>query len=204
MNKRLLLVLPVLPLLSSLPAWIAPPSVPGAGQDAAAGQWVVDPVHSSVVFRIKHANAAWFSGTFGVVEGTITLDPAKPEAGKVELRVPIESIDTRNAQRDTHLKSKDFFNSSENPEITFTSSKIAADGGRLAVTGQLAFAGKSREVTIPVEKVGEGELQGKKLVGYTTTFAVKRSDFGMNWGVADKTLGDEVTLRIDLELNPRP
>ena len=161
--------------------------------------WAVDPVHSSVMFRVKHANAAFFKGMFETIEGKVTIDPADPAAGSVELTIPVASIDSNSEPRDDHLKGPDFFNAKENPTISFRSTKIVADGDSLLVTGELSMAGKQQTITIPVEKTGEGEFRGKR-VGYTTTFAVQRSQFGMTYGVAKNVLGDEVTLMIDLEL----
>jgi polyisoprenoid-binding protein YceI len=191
---KTLLVVPFALALLTLPT-------PPAAAESLRGEhdWNVDSGHSSVVFRVKHANAAWFKGTFDVIEGKVTLDPAKPEAGSVQLTIPVASIDSNDSKRDDHLKAPDFFNAKENPEITFTSTKIAKNGAALAVTGKLAMAGKSKEVTIPVEKVGEGEFYGKR-VGYSSTFTIKRSEFGMTYGVDKNVLGDEVTLMIDLEL----
>ncbi len=187
----------LLPLVVAVAAFApAPAPVPPATGEH---DWTVDPVHSSVVFRVKHAGAAWFKGTFDVINGSVTLDPREPEAGSVTLTIPVASIDTNDAKRDTHLKSGDFFSAAENPEITFTSTSIAKKGDALAVTGELAMAGGKKQITIPVEKTGEGEFHGKR-VGYGTMFTVKRSDFGMTWGVADESLGDEVTLTIDVEL----
>lgn len=190
-----LFLLPV--ALAVLAARPAQPVLPGEHD------WTVDTVHSSVAFRVKHANASFFKGTFDVVTGTITLDPAKPEAGSVQLTIPVESVDTNDKKRDGHLKNADFFNAKENPEITFKSTKIAKNGNALAVTGELAMAGKKKEVTIPVEKVGEGEMMGTKLAGFSSKFTIKRSDFGMTYGVDKNMLGDEVELWIDLELNPK-
>lgn len=194
MMKSLLLVPFALTFLSL-------PSSPAVDAATPRGEhdWVVDAGHSSVVFRVKHANAAWFKGAFDVVNGTITLDPSKPETGSVKLTIPVASIDSNDAKRDEHLKAPDFFNAKENPEITFTSSKIAKKGDAFEVTGKLAMAGKSKDVTIPVEKVGEGEFYGKR-VGFSTTFTIKRSEFGMTYGVDKNVLGDDVTLMIDLEL----
>jgi polyisoprenoid-binding protein YceI len=194
---KMLLLLPVLLSVSAVTAPFAPTSTPRGPND-----WTVDKVHSSVVFKVKHANAAWFKGTFDVVEGSVTLDPAAPESGKVTLRIPVDSVDSNDKTRDEHLRNPDFFNSKENPDITFKSTKIAKDGDKLAVTGELAMAGKKKEVTIPVEKTGEGEMRGTRIVGFSSTFTIKRSDFGMTYGLAQSALGDDITLMIDLELNP--
>ncbi|HEX5053969.1 MAG TPA: YceI family protein [Planctomycetota bacterium] len=161
--------------------------------------WVVDPVHSSVVFRVKHANASWFQGTFDKISGEVSLDPANAAAGKVALTIPVDSIDTNDGKRDAHLAGPDFFNAKENPSIVFTSTKIAKKSDTmLDVTGELAMAGKKKSITLSVEKTGEGEFMGKR-VGWMTTFTIKRSDFGMTYGVDKNVLGDDVTLMIALE-----
>lgn len=189
--KTLLLLLPFSLALIGSPV---PPAGAAVGQQA----WKVDAVHSSVVFKVKHASASWFKGTFDAVDGAMTLDPSKPEAGSVQLTIPVDSVDTNDEKRDAHLEGPDFFNGKENPEITFRSTKIEAQGDTLEVTGELAMAGHTKTITMPVQKVGEGEFHGKR-VGYSTTFVIKRSDFGMTYG-EEKVLGDEVTLMIDLEL----
>jgi polyisoprenoid-binding protein YceI len=191
-------------LLLLLPAALALFTLPGRTDRATAvppgeHDWVVDPVHSSVVFRIKHANASWFQGTFDKVDGQVTLDPSKPEAGSVTLTIPLDSIDTNDKKRDEHVKGPEFFNGKENPSITFASTKIAKKGDtQFEVTGDLQMAGKKKSVAMTVEKTGEGEMMGK-VTGWMTTFTIKRSDFGISYALDKGTLGDEVTLTIALE-----
>jgi polyisoprenoid-binding protein YceI len=119
--------------------------------------WVVDPVHSSVVFRVKHANASWFYGFFTDVKGEIVYDPQKPEAGKVSLEIATESVMTRDPKRDAHLKSPNFFDAKQNPKITFRSTKIAAgkDKDTFQVTGDLQVRGVTKSIELEVEKTGE-------------------------------------------------
>jgi polyisoprenoid-binding protein YceI len=188
-----LLLLPLSFALFALPTAPSAPSAPRGDHD-----WTVDGGHSSVVFRVKHANASWFQGMFDKVDGKVTFDPAKPEATSVQLTIPVDSVDSNDAKRDAHLKNEDFFKSKENPEITFKSTKVAKKGEMLEVTGELAMAGKSKTVTIPVEFTGTGEFYGKR-AGFMTTFTIKRSEFGMTYGVDKNALGDEVTLQIALE-----
>jgi len=183
-----------------LPVLLAPIALPrNAEVPAGEHDWSVDPVHSSVVFKVKHANASWFQGMFDSINGKVSIDPAKPEAGSVSLTIAVDSVDTNDKKRDDHLKGPDFFNGKENPNITFSSSKIAKKGDKFEVTGDLAMAGKSKSITIEVEKTGEGEFFGKR-VGFASTFTIKRSDFGMTYGVDKNALGDEVTLSIALEV----
>ena len=195
---KTLLLLPTLLVAAYLPmanGTDAPEHAAAAGPH----DWTVDGGHSSCVFACKHAGAAWFMGTFDRVAGKVSLDPAAPQKGNVELTIPVEGLDSNNEQRDGHLKSPDFFNAKENPEITFKSTSIQADGKNLSVTGDLSMAGETQSVTIPVEWTGDGEFRGKRR-GYMAVFAVKRSAFGMNYGVAKKVLSDEVRLTISLEL----
>ncbi len=190
-----LLFLPAILVAVSLP--VSEPVV--VTEPLGENDWVVDSGHSGCVFRVKHANASWFLGTFDKVAGKVTIDPSAPEKGSVELTIPTESVDSNDKQRDGHLMSPDFFNGKENPEITFKSTKIKANGKDLEVTGDLMMAGKKNSITINVDYVGEGEFRGTRR-GYMTTFAVKRSDFGMTYGVQKNMLGDEVHLTVSLEL----
>ena len=196
--------IPPMKTLLLLPVALALFTFPGHGDHAAAvppgdNDWAIDPVHSSVVFRVKHANASWFQGTFDSITGQISLDPSKPEAGSVTISIPVDSIDTNDKKRDDHVKGPDFFNSKENPTIAFKSTKIAKKADtQFTVTGDLEMAGKKQSVSLTVEKTGEGEMMGK-VSGWMTTFTVKRSDFGMKYALDKGTLGDEVTLMIGLE-----
>lgn len=185
-----------------LPVLLAAFTVPH-GTDAALPKgdhdWAIDKGHSSVVFRVKHAGISNFYGTFNEISGEVTLDPQAPEKGSVSLSIPVDSVDSRDAKRDEHLKGPDFFNGKENPTIAFVSTKIGKKGDALEVTGDLELAGKKKPVTMVVNKTGEGDFYGPR-VGYEATFTIKRSDFGMDYGVAKNALGDEVTLMVGLEL----
>ncbi len=196
---KTLLLLPVAAIALAFTHDLAGGPLPASARALGEHDWAVDAGHSSVVFRVKHAGASWFQGTFDKIEGTVTFDPAKPETGAVQLTIPVESVDTNDAKRDGHLKAPDFFNAKENPLIVFTSTKFEKKGADLYhVTGKLAMAGKEQEVTIPVEKTGAGEFYGPR-EGWMSTFTIKRSDFGMSYGIAKNSLGDEVTLSIALE-----
>jgi polyisoprenoid-binding protein YceI len=183
------------------PVLFAALTVPSTERPAPAGDhdWVVDTSHSSVVFRVKHAGISNFYGAFDEIRGTVSLDPQAPEKGKVAIEIPVDSVDTRDAKRDEHLKGPDFFNGKENPVIAFTSTKIEKQGEGLAVTGDLELAGKKKSITMMVEKTGEGDFFGPR-IGYEAKFTIVRSEFGMNYGVAKNALGDEVALMIGLEL----
>lgn len=191
---KALFVVPFLLAFFAIPDAAAPTAAVPGDHD-----WVVDPVHSSAMFKIKHAGAANFYAGFDQIAGTVSLDPASPATGKVELTIPIESVHTRNEKRDQHLKGPDFFNGKENPEITFVSTSITGKDGVYDVTGDLEMAGAKQSVTIKVRKTGEGDFYGPRL-GYETSFEVQRSKFGMDYGIAEGVLSDEVTLLVALEL----
>ena len=202
---KTLILLPTVLVAALMPMTLASDNVAADIVNAPASgavetkPWFVDSGHSICVFACKHADAAWFYGTFDRVEGVVSLDPADLGSSSVSLTIPIDSLDSNNKDRDGHLMSPDFFNAKENPEMTFNSTKIVADGNNLTVTGDLSMAGVTRSMTIPVEWTGDGEFRGKRR-GYLAQFSVNRSDFDMNYGVAKKTLGDEVRLTISLEL----
>ncbi len=175
-----------------------------AAPGAAVNAFTVDAVHSSVVFRVKHMNAAYFYGAFKEVEGSFLLDPANPSASSISVTVAADSIDTRNEGRDKHLKSQDFFSAAEHPKITFTGKsfeKTGEENGETAfkVTGDLTMLGKTREIVATVRHTGQGQGRGGKEVGgMETKVTIKRSDFGMDYMVG-KGLGDEVTFIASLE-----
>jgi polyisoprenoid-binding protein YceI len=193
-TMKILLVVPIV-VAMSLAAHTVPPAAPA--EDAT---WVVDPVHSSVVFKIKHANCASFYGLFRDLEGTIT-EATEAEDCKVVLKIDADSIDARHPDRNKHLRSPDFFDVEQFPTIAFTSTKVVAKGAELEVTGDLEMHGEKKSITAVARKTGEGEFQGKR-AGFETTLTIKRTDFGMDYGIADKVLGDEVELMISLECVP--
>jgi polyisoprenoid-binding protein YceI len=165
--------------------------------------WVVDNGHSSVVFKIQHVGATNFYGAFRKISGGFTLDKAKPDASSIEVTIDAASIDTRDEARDKHLRGTDFFDVKQFAEISFKSTKVTPITGDkrgevFEVVGDLEMRGKKQVITVQVVKTGEAEMMGKR-IGYETTFIIKRSDFGLDYGVANKALGDEVTLTVAIE-----
>lgn len=181
----------------------------GAGAAAAAGSagtgpFTIDPVHSSVVFRVKHMNAAYFYGVFKKAEGTFLLDAANPSASVISVSVATDSVDTRNEGRDAHLKRSDFFSVAEHPAITFKSKAVEKVGELngetvFKVTGDFTMLGKTKEITATVRSTGQGPGRGGKEVGgMETMMTINRSDFGMNFMVG-QGLGDEVSFTASFE-----
>jgi polyisoprenoid-binding protein YceI len=185
-----LLLLPV-----ALSAFLVsqPAAVPAlrAGND-----WSIDPVHSSVVLKIKHANVSNFYGLFEKVSGKLSIDPAHPAGGHIEVEIAADSVHSHDAKRDAHLLGPDFFDVKQYPVIKFTSSKLTAKGAdAFEVEGTLELHGKSKTVTATVHKTGEGDFMGPR-VGYEAVFTIKRSDFGMEYGIAKNALSDEVQVTL--------
>lgn len=174
-----------------------------APKAAAAGgnAFKVDGVHSSVIYKISHMGVANFYGRFNKLSGNFTWDGAKPEASTIEVKIDAESIDSNNKGRDTHLKGADFFNTKEFPEIAFTAKSLAKNGTDWALTGDLTLLGKTNSVTAKFIPTGEKDAGGQfgYRAGFEAHFKIKRSDFGMTYGVNNGALGDEVEVIVAIE-----
>ena len=176
----------------------APAPVPAPA--AAPTEFEIDSVHSSAIFRIQHMGVSYFHGRFNSIQGRITADAENPAGSSVELTIAAESVDTANGKRDDHIRSPDFLNASEFPEIRFTSKSVKAAGATtFEVAGELTLHGETKPLTVKVEQTGlaknpRGEGQ---IAGFETTFTVKRSDFGMDQML--DALGDEVRLTVAVE-----
>ena len=175
-----------------------------AGPALAADTLVIDRSHSEAGFQVRHLFSQ-VRGRFGVFEGTIAMDAAKPEASSVVFKIDASSIDTDNTDRDKHLRSPDFFGVASHPTITFKSEKIRATGkDRYAVTGTLTMRGVAKTITLPVSFLGAGkDPWGNERAGFTTSVTLNRKDFGINWNKAldngGVLLGDDVAVTVDLE-----
>lgn len=166
----------------------------------AAETYKVDAAHSAVVFKVKHMNTSNAYGRFNDIAGTFTLDDANPAAMSLDFAVKADSIDTANAKRDGHLKGPDFFNVRQFPTITFKSKAVTKSGSKYLVTGDLTLHGVTKPVEVTVEPTGKGKnpQSGGAIAGIEATFVIKRSDFGMAYGVPD-AVGDEVHIIVSAE-----
>src|SRR5688500_3827443 len=118
----------------------------------------VDAVHSTVIFKCKHANTSWSFGRFNQIDGKIQYDAEKPEASSIELTIPIESIDTAHKDRDAHLRHTDFFSAAEFPNATFKSKSVTKKGDKnMTVVGDLTIKGVTKPLTLDVESTGKIE-----------------------------------------------
>ncbi len=177
---------------------------------AAAATFTIDRTHSSVGFKVKHLMVANVKGTFDDFAGTVVYDPADPQSWQVEATIQAASINTGVAKRDEHLRSGDFFDVAKYPTLTFKSTgvKTGADGAFL-LTGDLTMHGVTKPVTLALEVNGMiKDSRGTTKAGFTATGKLNRSDFGLTWNYALEaggvTVGDEVTLMLEVEANQQP
>lgn len=167
--------------------------------------WNIDAAHSSVEFAVKHLMIATVRGRFGNVAGTVTTNELTG-ASTVAVTIDVASIDTRENQRDAHLRSADFFDAEKHPTITFVGTRtVGALDGNFRLIGELTIRGATREVELEVTSEGRTrDPWGNQRAGYSARTTIHRKDFGLTWnqlleagGVA---VGDEVRISLDLEL----
>jgi len=171
---------------------------------AAADSWTVDPAHSEVAFHVRHLFSQ-VRGGFHDFDGKIVYDREHPERSSVVFTIRATSIDTGVDKRDEHLRSADFFDVANDPEIRFESQRVVAVGpGRLSVTGQLTMHGISRTVVLPVRFLGSAkDPWGQERAGFATSTTLDRKEWGIVWNKAldqgGSLLGDDVEVEINLE-----
>lgn len=165
-----------------------------------ATTFVVDPVHSSIVFSIGHLGISRVHGKFTNPTGTYRLDFDNPSASMIEVSVKAESVNTGNQKRDDHLRSADFFNVEQFPSISFVGrsfEKTGADG--MTVVGDLTLLAETRPVEVHLTFLGEGDTPQGYKSGLEATFTIRRSEFGMTKYLEGNAIGDEVRLTVALE-----
>lgn len=179
------------------------------GQTAApsAIPYKIDPAHSSVDFRVRHLMIATLRGEFAGVEGTVLLDPQNPANSKIQAAIDVATINTRDANRDKHLKAAEFLDAEKYPQITFVSKKIAAAGkDHWKVTGDLTIHGITKETMLDVEGPTPEAKDpfGNVKIGASATTKINRKDFGLGWNVPLEAggvlVGEEVTIHLEIEL----
>ncbi|MGH3926892.1 MAG: YceI family protein [Pseudonocardiaceae bacterium] len=168
--------------------------------------WMIDPTHSHVEFAVKHMMIATVKGRFAEVSGIVTVDETDITRSTIDVSIPAASVDTRMEQRDQHLRSADFFDAANYPEITFRSREIEpGPGGEFRVTGDLTMRGVTRAVVLDVEETGRAQDPwGQERAAYSLRGKVDRTDFGLNWNQAMEAGGvlvsHDVRIAIEVEL----
>lgn len=165
---------------------------------AFAASYSIDPAHTFPRFKIDHLGFSTMMGQFNATKGSLNYDEAKG-TGSVEITIDANSITTAHEKRDKHLRSPDFLNTAEFPEITYKSTKASIKNGKGTVDGNLTMMGVTKPVTLTVTrmKCGEHPFSKKQVCGFDATASIKRSDFGVKYGLP--AIGDEMDLLIELE-----
>jgi polyisoprenoid-binding protein YceI len=166
-----------------------------------SGTYVLDPAHTRVGFVARHAMVTKVRGQFTEFEGSAVVDAADFARSSVSLTIQVASIDTRNEQRDGHLRSNDFLAMEEYPQITFVSTAVVQNGPTdLDVTGDLTIKGVTNSVTIPFEFEGAAtDPFGNARVGFEGSVVINRKDYGVTWNAPLETGGVLVSEKITLE-----
>lgn len=171
---------------------------------AAQEEFILDPSHTSIVWSANHFGFSNPNGKFATVEGMLTLDEAKPENSKVSVTITTGSTLSGVPKLDEHMKTADFFDTAKFPTATFVSNKVDVTGKDTAkVHGDLTLRGVTKPVVLDVKlnKIGEHPMSKKKTVGFSASTVVKRSDFGMAFGIP--AVSDEVKIAIETEANAK-
>lgn len=185
----------------------APTSAPGSPDPAAitGGTYAVDPNHTLVIWTLDHLGISPYTGIFGDVTGSLTLDPGNLAAASVDITIPVSKVTTASAGLTDHLLragkdggEPDFFGP-DPADARFVSTSVVPDGQSAKITGDLTFNGVTRPVTLDAEFYGAGtmpeQMGGKEAIGFRATGSIMRSEFGLGFGVP--VIGDQVDLQIE-------
>ena len=182
-----------------------PATVPSQG--AKAVLWQIDPAHSAALFSVRHLMISNVRGEFTKLTGTALIDPADLTKSKVEVTIEAASINTREPQRDEHLRSADFFDVANHPNITFRSKQIDFRGPEhYIVVGDLTIRGTTKEISLDVDGPTPSvkDPWGNIRAGLTASTKINRKDFGVAFNALTETggvvVGDEVKISIEAEL----
>jgi polyisoprenoid-binding protein YceI len=167
--------------------------------------WKVDKAHSGAEFKVKHMMISNVKGHFSGIDGVLALNEDDVTKSHVEATIDATSITTREAQRDTHLKSADFFDIEKFPTLAFKSTQVKASNGDLMVSGDLTIHGVTRIAVFTVEgpTAPAKDPWGNTRIGLTATTKINRKDFGLTWNAVLETggilIGDDVTITLDVQ-----
>ena len=167
--------------------------------------WQIDPSHSQLEFSIRHMMITTVRGHFDKFSGTVNFNEADPTRSTVTAQIDVASINTRDAKRDGHLRSPDFFDAEHYPTATFKSTKIEKlDKSHGRITGDLSIRGITRPVILDVEFTGMGTMWGRTSAGFSAQTKFNRKDWGLNWNQTLESggllVGEVVTVNVELEL----
>jgi polyisoprenoid-binding protein YceI len=179
--------------------------LPGAAVPALAADFQLDPAHSSIQFQVRHLGISKVRGEFTDFDASFSYEPGKPASWQAEATIQATSIDTQNEQRDTHLRSPDFFDVAEYPTITFKSTGIEMTGENTArLKGNLTIRGVTKPVVLDLETSGTiVDPWGNTRAGFSASGTINRQDFGLTWNKVLETgglvVGNDVGIAIEIE-----
>ncbi|MBA4399111.1 MAG: polyisoprenoid-binding protein [Anaerolinea sp.] len=168
--------------------------------------WKIDSAHSEINFTVRHMMISNVRGRFEAFTGTVEFDQQNPANSSVDVQIEAASVNTREAQRDTHLRSADFFDAETHPYLTFKSKKVeVVDDSHGRITGDLTIHGVTKEVVLDTEFNGMSQSPwGFSSAGFSATTKINRKDWGLGWNMALETGGvlvsDEIKINIEIEI----
>jgi polyisoprenoid-binding protein YceI len=181
-----------------------------APSSAAADTWVIDTAHTEVGFKVRHLAVSWVRGDFSEIDATIEYDGKDLKTLSADVTIGIASLSTGNEKRDEHLRSPDFFDAANHPNMTFKSKKvtnISKDGTSFDLVGDLTIRGTTKTVTLAVTDWVTGVVDpwGNTKTGASAVAKINRTDYGLNWNAVLEAggvvVGEEVTIQLEIELN---
>jgi polyisoprenoid-binding protein YceI len=175
-----------------------PAAIPGTADATRvkAGNYKVDPAHTQVAFSVNHLGFNVYHGLFGDVTGTLMLDPARPDAAKLAIEIPLAKVTTTSGELNAHLQKADFLDTAKYPTATFRSTSVKVSGTDATITGDLTLHGVTKPVTLAARFTGAGDNPMSKTptIGFEAKASIKRSEFGIAAYVP--AVGDTVELNI--------
>ena len=168
--------------------------------------WKIDSAHSEVIFSVRHMMISTVRGRFNTVNGTVEFDEVTPGNSSVNVEIDASSIDTREQQRDDHLRSPDFLDVANYPTITFVSKRVeAVDENHGKIVGDLTIHGVTKEVVLETEYAGQAKSPwGTTSAGFSAKTKINRKDFGLGWNATLETggvlVGEEIKVDIEMEI----
>lgn len=170
--------------------------------DLTAGTWAIDPVHSSINFSVRHLMVSKVRGSFETFSGAVTV--AEDGTPSVSATIDVDSINTRNEQRDAHVRSADFFDAEHYPTATFVSTAVRPDGDDYVVDGDFTLKGVTKPVSLKLEFNGVNPGMGQGAVaGFEASVVLNRKDFGIDIDMPLETggtvVGDKITVTLEIE-----
>jgi polyisoprenoid-binding protein YceI len=167
--------------------------------------WKIDPAHSQVTFSVRHMMISNVRGRFENFTGEVDFNEADPAKSSVSVQIAADSINTREPQRDGHLKSPDFLNAAEYANLTFQSTRIEkVDDIHARIHGNLTIRGVTHEVVLDTEYSGQSKMWGKTAAGFSASTRINRKDWGLTWNQTLETggllVGEDININIELEI----